>query len=501
MKPFLKVFFLLLLFTSISVSADEPITRWEALIYLADKVDDNLPESYKYIDLYYTWVEESSVEGRALQKLVYLGLIKNSKSNLWLDKNINLQLFEALVIKVLNLKIDSNISAIQKRNTLVKESDIFTLESLIFEISESQNVNSSPESISGKSKILSDVYETLNESHYDRNNFNEDQLITGAIKWAAESIWDKYTTYFPPVESKNFNEGLDGSFEWIWAYIDMTTPWELIIISPIVGWPAENAGIKWWDRVISVDWKEITPENSVNEVVSWIKWPKWSTVEITIKREDLESFTLTVTRDTIIIKDVEHEKLSGDTYYIQIKSFWNNVTTEFKQALEVVQADSWINKVIFDLRNNPGWYLDEVSYMLSYFIPEGKVTAIIDYGSSKKEFISRWYDLLDSNKYEFVFLQNWGSASASEIMIWTMKDYYPEMTIIWEKSFWKWSVQSLKNYYDGSTLKYTTAKWFTGKTRTGIDSVGITPDVFIELDIESLKNNEYDNQLERAKSN
>jgi carboxyl-terminal processing protease len=82
-----------------------------------------------------------------------------------------------------------------------------------------------------------------------------------------------------------------------------------------------------------------------------------------------------------------------------------------------------------------------------------------------------------------------------------MKDYFPQMTIIGEKSFGKGSVQSLKNYYDGSTLKYTTAKWFTGKTKTGIDGVGITPDILLPIDIENLKNNEIDNQLERAKSN
>jgi len=164
-------------------------------------------------------------------------------------------------------------------------------------------------------------------------------------------------------------------------------------------------------------------------------------------------------------------------------------------------ADTNIKKIIFDVRNNPGWYLDEVSYMLSYFVPEWEATAIIEYTDSKKEFISRWYDLLDASKYELVFLQNGWSASASEIMVGTMKDYFPDMTIIGEKSFGKGSVQSLKNYYDGSTLKYTTAKWFTWKTKTGIDGVWITPDIEIEIDLERLKNAQYDNQLEWAKRN
>lgn len=483
------------------VWANDTITRWEAFIYLADKVDDSIPESYKYIDLYYSWVQESSKQETALQKLVYLWLINNTKTDLQLNETINFYFFESLVTKILNFELSSDILLETKKITLVREDDLILLDSLLSERTQSWDTPNETGAFQDKSKILTDVYNTLSEFHYDRGDFTEEQIIEWAIKWAADSIWDRYTTYFPPVESKNFSESLDGSFEWIGAYIEMPTPWELIIISPIVGSPAEDAGIKWGDRVLSVDGKEVTPENSVSEVVSWIKWPKWSTVDIVIKRGDQEPFTLTVTRDTIIIKDVEHEKLSWNTYYIQIKSFWSSVTSEFKQALEAIKEDTWIKKIIFDVRNNPGGYLDEVAYMLSYFVPEGEPTAVIDYGETQREFTSRWYDLIDPSKYEFVFLQNWGSASASEIMVGTMKDYFPEMTIIGEKSFWKWSVQSLKNYFDGSTLKYTTAKWFTGKTQTGIDGIGISPDIELEFDSEDFQNNGVDNQLERAKSN
>ncbi len=83
-------------------------------------------------------------------------------------------------------------------------------------------------------------------------------------------------------------------------------------------------------------------------------------------------------------------------------------------------------------------------------------------------------------------------------MIGTIKDYFPSSTIIGEQSFWKWSVQSLKKYYDGSSLKYTVAKWFTGKTKKGIDGVGITPDIELEFDSEKFKTEEKDNQLEKA---
>jgi len=459
-----------MLIVSISwASANDTISRWDAFIYFADKIAQDIPDSYTYIDLQYAWLEESSSEWQALQKLVYLGLINNGKTNLWLSKNIDFYLFEGLAKNILDVEISSSISISEKKKTFISQSDLRSINSVLAQREEEVDPDNILPSDSKTSKILRDVYKTINSSHYDRSSITQEQLITGAIKWVADSVGDKYTTYFPPVESKSFNE---------------------------------NAWIQWGDRVIAVDGKNITPENPVNEVVSWIKWPKGTQVNFTIRREwSTEDIIISVTRDTIIIKDVEYEKISQDTYYIQIKSFWNNVTKQFREALDEVVADTNIKKIIFDVRNNPGWYLDEVSYMLSYFVPEWEATAIIEYTDSKKEFISRWYDLLDASKYELVFLQNGWSASASEIMVGTMKDYFPDMTIIGEKSFGKGSVQSLKNYYDGSTLKYTTAKWFTWKTKTGIDGVWITPDIEIEIDLERLKNAQYDNQLEWAKRN
>jgi len=492
-----------MLIVSVSwTSANDTITRWDAFIFFADKVAQDIPNSYTYIDLHYVWVDESSREWQALQKLVYLGLINNGETNLWLSKNIDFYLFEALAIKILDLRISNDISKTQKKNTNVTSNDLLSINNILSQKVELNTPKNISPSLWDKSKILSDVYQTLSSSHYDKSTISQDQIINGAIKWAADSLGDKYTTYFPPVESKSFNDNLDGSFEWIWAYIEMPAPWEIIIVSPIVDSPAEKSGIQWGDRVVAVDGKEITSDNSVAEVVSWIKWPKGTQVDLTIQREGVsENFIIRVTRDTIVIKDVEYEKLSQNTYYVQIKSFWNQVTKQFREALVEIESDNNISKIIFDVRNNPGWYLDEVSYMLSYFVPEWESTAIIEYADSKKEFISRWYDLLDAEKYELVFLQNGWSASASEIMVGTMKDYFPDMTIIGEKSFGKGSVQSLKNYYDGSTLKYTTAKWFTWKTKTGIDGVWINPDIEIEIDLERLKNEQYDNQLERAKRN
>ena len=137
--------------------------------------------------------------------------------------------------------------------------------------------------------------------------------------------------------------------------------------------------------------------------------------------------------------------------------------------------------------------------MLSYFVEEWKPTAIVKYTKWEQQYNSKGYDLLDFSNYKIVILQNSWTASASEILIWTLQDYMDNITVIWENSYGKGSVQTIRGYKDGSTLKYTIAKWFTWKTQTGIDGIWITPDIELEFDIEKFKKDWSDNQLDAAK--
>ena len=152
------------------------------------------------------------------------------------------------------------------------------------------------------------------------------------------------------------------------------------------------------------------------------------------------------------------------------------------------------------MRNNWGGYLNEVVSILDWIVPKGEATAQVDYINQEWKYISKWLNKLDLNKYELVFLQNKGTASASEIMIWTVKDYFPNTKIVWEKSYWKWSVQTIREFFDGSSIKYTIAKWFTWKTKTWIDWVWIKPDYEVELNEKRLSEYWKDNQLEKALS-
>jgi carboxyl-terminal processing protease len=209
---------------------------------------------------------------------------------------------------------------------------------------------------------------------------------------------------------------------------------------------------------------------------------------------------ISVKREKIVITDIDAKELDVNTYYIQIKSFWEHVSSDFKKVIEPLSQKNNITKIIIDLRNNWGWYLTEVTEMLSYFVPKWENTAVVKYHTNNKEYVSKWYDYVDFNNYKIVILENSWTASASEILIWTLSDYFEDIEIIWEQSYWKWSVQVMKNYADWSLLKYTIAKWFTGWTETWIDWIGITPTYQLDFDYDKYKNYWIDNQLEKAKN-
>lgn len=474
------------------------ISKSDIFNFYASFFDWKVKDSYKYIKLNFRDIPKDSDLEKSLKKLVYLGLIENPSLKLKPEDSIDAWSFYKISEKVLDIVVDNSISKTELKNRDVSIDDLKIVKNIYNSSSISISDDLTNSELQIKLAIMQDVYNTIKNQHYSKDTIKQWDLIDWAIEWIAKWTNDKHTTYFPPIDSENFKEWLAWEYEWIWAYVDMEKPWILRINSPIPWSPSEKAGLKWGDIVIKVDEKEVTEDNSLTEVVSWIKWPAGTTTLLTIDR-NWEILEISVKREKITLTDVDSEKLDYSTYYIRIKSFWDHVSNEFKNSLEEVRKDNNISKIILDLRNNWGWYLEEVAEMLSYIIEKDEKTAVVKYLDSDKIFTSKWYDLIDLNKYKIVVLQNSWTASASEILIGTLKDYFPDITIIWEKSYWKWSVQVMKNYIDGSLLKYTVAKWYTWKTETWIDWKWIIPDIELELDIEKFKDN-YDNQLEKAKS-
>ncbi len=481
----------------------------EAFIGITKLLEAKDVLNYWKINLKITWADKWTDFYKSIQKFVTVWTFPNKKVRLVWTKNISAYSFLRLAEKTYNIHLiqASQIKSLKKRTATTTDLKLLKKTLAPKKINTDITINtpsidikkSDSKILAEKKRIFNDVQKTLLSEHYDKDTLSEIELIEAATVWLTKGTWDKFTTYFPPTENKSFMESLDGKFEGIWSYVEMQEPWVMKIVTPITGSPSEKAGLKWWDQITHVDGKEILKTTSIAEAISWVKWPKWTTVKLTIKRWR-SILEIPVIRDTIIIKNVEHKKINSSTYYIKLISFGDHISTDFKNALVEMKKQRWIKKIIIDLRNNPGWYLNQVSDMLSYFVPKWDETVIVKYLSWERNYYSRWYDLIDFSRYRIIILQNSGSASAAEIMAWTIKDYFPKTTIIWEQSYGKGSVQTIKPYSDGSSLKYTIAKWFTGKTSTWIDGVWIPVDVELEFDFDRYQKNKYDNQLERAKN-
>lgn len=476
-------------------------SRWVIFEFMADYLLPDIPKSYTYIQLYYTDIKKTQKSYEHLQKIVYTGALPNKKLPVNTKAKMNAYQFFNLIVYITGYDFisDQNEGILKKRN--VKVSDLVMVKDVIssgnFEDDEDKleyylEVLHTEEE-KNKMKIFFDVYYTMISDYYHNENIDVNKLLYSSIEWLVEGAQDQFSVYFPPIEAKNFEEGLSGEFEWIGSYIEMEKPWILRIISPISGTPSERAGLRWWDVITHVDGWEIQKSTTINEAVGKIKGPAGTKVVLTILR-DGEILTIEVTRAKIIITDVEYKTLENGFFYIQIKNFWEKVYGEFTQALEELKKSNQ-KKIIIDLRNNPGGYLDQVTEMLSLFVKKWEKTAVIKHKDYDYNYYSKGYQVLDLNEYKIYILINSGTASASEIMAWTLKDYFPHIDLIWEKTYGKGSVQTMRSYYDGSTLKYTIAVWVTGKTQTQIDTVWILPDVEIELDIEGFKNGK-DNQLD-----
>ena len=270
------------------------ISIWEMFIFFWELYNKKIPETYKYIDLKIEWVEKNTEIYKNLQKLVYVDILKNNPVKINLLKKINAYAFYRFAEKSYKVTLinDIEINKLKSRKAIFRDFERIQkklkVNSNNFDVN--PNKNSDSNKVQFKKEIFADVYKTIVAKHYNRDNISEINMIDEATKALAKGSWDKHTTYFPPVDNKNFNESLTWEYEWIGAYVDLPEPWKFIIVSPLSDSPAEKAWLKWWDIILKVWDNEITEKNWTNEIVSWIKWKAGTPVILTIKRSKKKTY-------------------------------------------------------------------------------------------------------------------------------------------------------------------------------------------------------------------
>ena len=474
--------------------SENEITRETIFQNFSQNILLDTPKSYQYIQLNFVDLQKNDTMYPIVQKLVYRELIWNKKSKINLKSPLNSLYFYTILEKKTGYDFvnNENIQILKSKNTTYGDL-VFSQE--IIKWLKKENVELAKVFWDEKWKIFQDVYFTLLKNHYDSSQIDKDKLIYSSIEWLAKWVGDKFTTYFPPSESKNFQESLAWEFEWIWAYVDFETPWELRIIAPLPWSPSEKIWIHAWDIIRKINGVLVTKKMTIQEVVSMIKWPSGTKVILEVQRWE-EKLQFEVIRQKIIINDVDYKIIENTFFYIQMKIFWDKIFTQTKDALVELQKHKEIKKIIIDLRNNPGGYLEKAIDILSLFVKKWLPITVVKYKDSNISYDSYGYNTISLDKYEVYILTNAGTASASEIVIWTLKDYFPKIQIIWEKTYGKWSVQTIKPYSDGSSIKYTIAKWYTWKSITGIDGVWISPDILVKWDLPKEKSWSGDIQLD-----
>ncbi len=321
---------------------------------------------------------------------------------------------------------------------------------------------------------VNNLYNLL-RTNYD-GTLSEEKLIDGLKEGLIKASGDPYTEYFNAKEAKEFNEQLSGTFSGIGAQLGKDDQDTIIVVAPISGYPAEKAGMRAKDAIVSINGTSTTGM-SIDEAVSKIRGPKDTDVKLEIIRNGTERKELTITRQDIKIPSVEHEILPGDIGYIQITQFWDDTASLVNKAVdEFKQAN--VKSVIVDLRSNPGGSLDAAVNVANIWLPQGKT--ILQEKRDKK--VVQTYTATGSASLlntPTVVLINEGSASASEIVAGALKDN-KAATLIGVKSYGKGSVQKIIPLGNGGELKVTVARWFRPNGQN-IDKKGINPDKEIKL--------------------
>ena len=348
-------------------------------------------------------------------------------------------------------------------------------------------------SVPSELKEFVDTYNDIVNNYYDK--VNKEELIDAGIKGMINYLDDPYATYFDGTSSTNFNQTLEGNYEGVGIEVTLDNN-KVKITKVFADTSAKKAGIKVGDYITKVNGESVEGK-SLSDVVSLIKNAKNKEVEITITRDNQEK-AMKVTRTTVDMPYTSskvYEENGKKIGYLKIEMFSNNITKQVKKELESLKKKN-IDKLVIDVRDNPGGYLTQVTEILSLFMTKKDVIYQLQtknnkekvYGTSSKATYS----------YPVVVLINENSASASEILASAFKEIY-NAEIVGVNSYGKGTVQKTGDLNNGDTIKYTVQKWLTPKGNW-INEKGVTPtkEVKLELKENETLTEDNDNQLKAA---
>jgi carboxyl-terminal processing protease len=350
-------------------------------------------------------------------------------------------------------------------------------------------------------RVLNEIRSLLGRYYVRPENIDDQTLFEAAVNGMLGVLNDTGTFYVTP-EDYQTSTTLTGSFEGIGATVSQQGG-DIVIVAPIKGTPAEQAGLESGDAILEVD-GESTKGWTVEKAVLRIRGPRGTQVTIKIRHSDNSIQDYTLTRATVQVASVQSVPPGGvlrnssgqevsNMGYVQVQEFSRRTAQELEGAIREQITNSSIKSLIIDLRYNGGGLLDTTVSMADLFLDEGTILTERDADGKETSFVAKRGQIAPN--MPVVILQNKFSASASEVFAAALRENN-RATIIGETSFGKGTVNSPRELSNGGALYVTIAEWLT-PSGTLINNVGIFPDIEIIPTDEQI-DQRLDPQLQRA---
>lgn len=323
-------------------------------------------------------------------------------------------------------------------------------------------------------ELFSEVLKQLQDNYVEPKDTRD--LMIGAIKGMIQ-ILDPHSSYMTEDEYDELLFDMEGEFTGIGVTISIRDN-ILTVISPVEDTPAYKAGMKAGDKIVKIGDKS-TIDMTLNDAVKLIRGPQGTEVKLTISREGIDKpLVFNITRDLIPLICVKSFKLDHDIGYVRITDFQGNNTTEdMVKALDELEEDNKLKGLILDLRGNSGGLLEQATDVSDEFLNSGMIVSTQGRNNEQNKDYFAQENIRERN-YPMIVLVNGGSASASEIVAGALQDNKRAL-ILGTRTFGKGSVQTIIPLSDGSSLRLTTARYYTPSGRS-IQVDGIAPDIELE---------------------
>ncbi|RZO47983.1 MAG: S41 family peptidase [Candidatus Pelagibacterales bacterium] len=350
----------------------------------------------------------------------------------------------------------------------------------------------SSDSLYEKIDLFSEVLETIQNEYVEE--IDEVEAMDSAINGLLQSL-DPYSFYMNAESFEESQSETSGEFGGLGIEVSMESG-VVKVIAPIDDTPASRAGIKAGDYIVKINSEQVRGK-TLMEAVNLMRGPVGSSIEITIRRENLKKAKVfTIIREIIEIKSVISKMVDNKVGYLRLRAFNQNSSNQLKKEISKIEKNKKLVGYILDLRNNPGGLLTQAIEISDFFLNDGEIVSTR--GREKKEdrkFFARNGDKIKGKP--LIVLINSGSASASEIVAGALQDQ-KRAVLLGEATFGKGSVQSIIPLKNRGALRLTISKYYLPSGKS-ISDVGVLPDIKIEEEGEDFFiNTETDNQLNYA---